>query len=71
MQIFEEMIEQQKKKVYEMAEALHPGLTEEDLLQPNDFPVLENHPCFRYEEGVLAGLQAAYMALRAQLVQQI
>ena len=60
--LFDEMVEHQKRKLFEIAEALHPGLTEDDLLQPNDFPILENHPHFRYEEGLLAGLQAARTA---------
>lgn len=59
------MIEQQKKRLLELAEELHPGLTEDDLLQPFDFPDLENHPHFRYEEGVLAGLESARTALFA------
>jgi hypothetical protein len=37
----------------------------DDLMQPNDFPSLENSPVFRYEEGLLAGIQAIDMALRA------
>ena len=64
--LFDEMIEHQKKKLLGLADELHPGLTEDDLLQPNDFPVLENHPEFRYEEGILAGLQAARIAFLAE-----
>jgi len=47
------------------ANQLLPHITEEDILQPNDFPVLENHPYFRHEEGVLEGLQTALAAVRA------
>ncbi len=28
------------------AEQIVPNITEDDLLQPNDFPLLENHPHF-------------------------
>ncbi|MFA6916671.1 MAG: hypothetical protein WC222_09765 [Parachlamydiales bacterium] len=42
-----------------------PSLTTDDVLQPNDFPALEEHPYFRYEEGLLAGLNAAWIALSA------
>lgn len=42
-----------------------PLLTTDDLLQPNDFPELENHPYFRYEEGLLAGIQTVQMAFSA------
>jgi hypothetical protein len=34
-------------------------------MQPNDFPELENHPFFRYEEGVLEGLQSALAGAKA------
>jgi cell envelope opacity-associated protein A len=42
-----------------------PHLTPEDLLQPNDYQELEHNPHFRYEEGVLAGVQTVQMALWA------
>jgi hypothetical protein len=63
--LLEELIDQQQKQVVGCAETLMPHLTEEDLLQPNDFPQLEQHPFFRYEEGVLAGLKTAQMAFFA------
>lgn len=64
--LFEELIEMQKKKVKAVALKLIPHLTDDDLLQPNDFPILENHPYFRYEEGVLEGLMTAQMAYFAR-----
>lgn len=63
--LFEELIEGQKKKLMRCAEALIPNITEDDLLQPNDYPILENNPLFRYEEGVLEGLYTALAAWRA------
>jgi hypothetical protein len=36
-------------------------------MQPNDFPELENHPFFRYEEGVLEGLQSALAGAKAAI----
>jgi hypothetical protein len=63
MQLLDEMIVQQKSKLFKMACRIVPHVTEEDLLQPNDFPELEEHPHFRYEEGVLGGLLAAKSAL--------
>ncbi len=62
-QLLDEMIAQQKVKLLKMARRIVPHITEEDLLQPNDFPELEGHPHFRYEEGVLGGLLAARAAL--------
>lgn len=58
----EEMIEHQKKVLYKRALELEPHITEEDILQPFDFPSLEKDPLFRYEEGILCGL------LRAQII---
>lgn len=64
--LLQELIEGQKKKVYASAQRIVPHITMDDLLQPNDFPQLEFHPHFRYEEGILDGLQVAYTALLAQ-----
>ena len=60
--LFEELILAQKKKLLKYGQRILPQITEDDLLQPNDFPELENHPTFRYEEGVLEGLMTAGMA---------
>ena len=57
--LFEELILAQKKKLLKYGQRILPQITEDDLLQPNDFPELENHPTFRYEEGVLEGLMTA------------
>lgn len=64
--LFEELIQMQRKKVKAVALKLIPHLTDDDLLQPNDFPLLDNHPFFRYEEGVLEGLMTAQMAYLAE-----
>jgi hypothetical protein len=63
--VFDELIAAQKKKLLACAHAILPHVVEDDLLQPNDFPELENHPYFRYEEGVLEGLYTARMAYLA------
>jgi hypothetical protein len=60
-----EMIEQEKSALLKTGRRIVPTLTPEDLLQPNDYQELENNAHFRYEEGFLAGLQAALTALRA------
>lgn len=62
--MLDEMIENQKRSLLELARKIVPYVTPEDIMQPNDFPELESHPIFRYEEGILAGLQAAQAALR-------
>jgi hypothetical protein len=60
--IFDELISGQRRKLLNYGQRIVPNVTEDDLLQPNDFPELENHPAFRYEEGVLEGLMSARMA---------
>ncbi len=65
--LFDELIEQQEKKLLRDASKIIPNITSDDILQPNDFPELENHPHFRYEEGVLKGLHTAKMACLAKL----
>ncbi len=63
--LIQEMIARQKSEVLHLARTWVPHATEEDVLQPQDEPVLENNPFFRYEEGVLHGLQAVEAALSA------
>ena len=66
----DDLVEGQKAALLLLGRRIVPGLTAEDVLQPNDFPQLEQHADFRYEEGVLAGLQTAQMALRAMQREQ-
>jgi hypothetical protein len=63
--LFDEMIASQQEKMHAFAKRIVPHITADDLLQPNDFPQLENHPHFRYEEGILEGLLTARMAYLA------
>ncbi len=65
MELLQELIDGQRKKMLAAAQRIVPRVTLDDLLQPNDFPELELHPHFRYEEGILDGLQVAYAALLA------
>jgi hypothetical protein len=61
--LFEELAAGQKEKLLKCGREFVPRLTAEDVLQPNDYPVLENNPNFRYEEGVLEGIQTVRAAL--------
>ncbi len=63
--LLEDVERGQKEKLLSVAKRLQPQITPDDLLQPNDFPELEFHPEFRYEEGVLHGIQMVKMAIRA------
>jgi hypothetical protein len=62
-ELLEEMVVQQRQKLFLFAKRIVSCITPDDLLQPQDFPELEMHPEFRYEEGVLAGMQAALAAI--------
>jgi hypothetical protein len=65
--VFDELIALQQKKILTCAQRIIPHITEDDILQPNDFPELEMNPHFRYEEGILEGLMTARMAYLAKL----
>lgn len=64
--LFDELISQQEERVFKLAKKIVPQITKDDILQPNDFSELENHPYFRYEEGVLEGFRTVRMALLAK-----
>lgn len=57
--LLEKILLDEQNKLLSIAERLGIKLTEEDLLQPNDFPLLENHPEFRFQEGILQGIKTA------------
>lgn len=62
-----QMIAQQDRKLLELARLIVPDLTPEDLRNPQDFPALARDAAFNYEDGLLAGLRSAHMAVRAEL----
>ncbi len=62
-----QMIEQQERRLLQLARRSVPDLTPEDLRNPQDFPRLSADPVFNYEDGILAGLRSAHMAVRAEL----
>lgn len=61
----EEMIAQQRGKLLKLANRINPRLTLDDIAQPHDWPELARDPQFQFEDGILAGLIAAQIALRA------
>jgi hypothetical protein len=63
--LLEEMISQQREKVYEVAHEINPRLTQDDILDPSGFSELASNPRFNYEDGILAGLMSAQTAFRA------
>lgn len=67
IEIFDELVAAQNRRLLSLAREILPFATADDILQPNDFPELEGHPLFRYEEGVLEGLLTARMAYLAKV----
>lgn len=63
--LLDELVGSQERLLLSYGRRIIPSLTPEDMLQPNDYPELESHPHFRYEEGVLAGILTAQSALKA------
>lgn len=64
-QLMAELVNYHQVQLLKSGRRIIPQLTPEDILQPNDYPQLENNPYFRYEEGMLSGIQTVQMALRA------
>jgi hypothetical protein len=60
-----EMSGMQDAKVLALARRILPQVTPEDLRNPHDFPALGASAEFNYEDGILAGLRAAEIAVRA------
>ncbi len=65
-EVVNELMDWQKKRLLREARDIIPYLTSDDILQPNDYPELENHPNFRYEEGILSGILTVQAALQAK-----
>ncbi|MEO8376658.1 MAG: hypothetical protein ABI579_03230 [Candidatus Sumerlaeota bacterium] len=61
------MIVHQREKCLKLARRIVPHLTPEDLMNPFDWPEVANNPQLIWEDGVLAGLQSAHMAINAHL----
>jgi hypothetical protein len=69
--MFEQMISAQRDKVLRLAREAVPNVGLDDILNPHDFPALKAHPTFEYEDGLLAGLMAAHVAVRAEIRQRV
>jgi hypothetical protein len=63
--LLDTMIVQQDDKVLTLARRILPHVTPEDLRNPHDFAELVESAEWNYEDGILAGLRAAQIALRA------
>ncbi len=66
-----ELIALQEKKVLDLANRIHPGLSSEDIRNPHDFPDLIADSGWNFEDGILSGLKSAHMALRARIAESL
>lgn len=57
----------QRKKLLKLGRSLLPHLTEDDLAQPHDYEELRTSEQFNFEDGYLAGILGAQMAIRARI----
>lgn len=64
-QLLKELVQFHQAQLLKSGRRIVPHLTPEDLLQPNDYRELEFNPYFRYEEGMVAGIQTVQTALWA------
>jgi hypothetical protein len=64
--LLEQMIRQQEEKLFMLARRYRSTATIDDLRQPHDVPELDENPAFQFEDGLLAGLRSALMAVRAE-----
>ena len=64
-----ELVTLQAQKVLDLANRIHPGLSSEDIRNPHDFPDLVADSGWNFEDGILSGLKAAHMALRAKIAE--
>lgn len=62
-----EMIDQQHTKLLQLARRMVPEIAPEDLRNPQDFRQLDEDSVFNCEDGILAGLRGAHIAVRAEL----
>ncbi len=68
VETLDDLIARQRAKVLAAARRLRPGLREDDLRNATAFPEVVQDPAFRFEEGQLAGLLAARIALQRRLL---
>ncbi len=60
--LLQQMEDDQRRKVLELARRLVPGLTAEDIRNPHDFPDLVD-PDWHFVDGQLAGIQSVRFAM--------
>ena len=69
--LMQQMIEQQRAKTLKVARRIDPQMTDDDIMDPHSFPAIAHHPAFAYEDGLLAGLVAAHVAVNREGVARV
>lgn len=69
--LLQQMADQQRGKTLRVARRIDPRLTEDDIMDPHSFPALAGNPAFAYEDGLLAGLVAAHVAINREGVARV
>jgi hypothetical protein len=64
-EVLERMISQQRDKVRDVALDILPHISPDELQDPQDHPEVSDDATFNFEDGLLAGLLSARMALRS------
>ena len=70
MRLLDQMVEQQRTRMWVIANRIAPGLSEDDLRDPHSFPQVNSRPEFTFEDGQLAGLISAQVAILRELGDQ-
>lgn len=70
LRLLDEMVEYQRGRVLSIARELVPGLTLEDIRNPQDYQELENSSRFQFEDGILSGYISMRTAVAAEFNQQ-
>ncbi len=70
-QLLQQMIDQQRHRTTRIAQRIQPDLSEDDLRDPHSFPQVNSRPEFAYEDGILAGLISAQVALLREMGEHV
>jgi hypothetical protein len=65
--VFERLINEQRDKILEVALDILPHLSPEQMQDPHDHPEVAADAIFNFEDGFLAGLMSARLALRTNV----
>jgi len=68
VELIQDMVDHQRKKVLKVARELVPDATPEDIRNPHDFPELATDTLFNYEDGILTGYLSLQKALHSRLI---